>query len=470
MALNVNTNVGSLNAQRNLQINSSTLGRTLERLSSGLRINKASDDAAGLAISEGFNSQVRGLNQAVRNANDGLSLMGVAEAGLNEQTNILQRIRELAVQAANDTNSASNRTALNNEVTQLKEEYDRIAKTSQFNGSNLLDGTFTGKDLQVGAFSGADQRISISLSSSRASDVGKLYKATGSAGTSATAMTAASDVTITVNGTTHNLGIPASDGVSTAQDTTSAAAYKSAIDALGQGFIVDAKTTYSNAVQTTGALNDTNFVTINGVDIKGVANASASDTEVAEYITANVDGVTATVGSDNKMVLTANDGRNIVVAATGTGATLTGLAAGNHHGKLTITGGSSFKIDQNTTDFMGLGGTSVTSTVDSTADVNQLSVKTKDAANKAIMVIDYAIDTLNSQRATIGAQTNRINSVVNTLSAASENISAANSRIRDADFAAETAALTRGQILQQASVSILAQANQSPQIALSLLR
>ncbi len=208
MAITVNSNIASLNAQRNLSINSSSMSKTLSRLSSGKRINSASDDAAGLAISEGFKSQINGMNQAVRNANDGLSLMGVAEASLNEQTNVLQRIRELAVQAANDTNSSANRTSLNNEVSQLKAEFDRIAKTTQFNGINLLDGSFSSKDLQVGANSGADQKFSISLDSSRSSDVGKLYKATGSTGTSATAMSAASDVTFTIGSETYNLGIP----------------------------------------------------------------------------------------------------------------------------------------------------------------------------------------------------------------------------------------------------------------------
>ena len=474
MALNINTNIGSLNAQRHLMNNSSSLNRTLERLSSGQRINNASDDAAGLAISEGFISQTRGLNQAVRNANDGLSLMGTAEAALNEQTSILQRVRELAVQAANDTNSSSNRTALNNEVTQLKQEFDRIAKTVQFNGSNLLDGTFTGKELQVGAYSGADQRIAVSMSSSRASDVGKLYKATGSAATHANAMAADDDVTITVGGSTISLGVPTDDGVSTNQGTSSAAAYKSAIDALGKNFFVEASTTYNNGAQDVtqsgGVLDGTNNVVINDVEISGFTLSSDSSTQIAEYINANVDGVTASLDSSDELTLTAADGRNIEIVANGTGAALTGRAAGTHHGKLTITSGQSFSITQDTTDFLGMGGVSVSSSVDTTADVNQLNVTTKDNANKAVMIIDYAIESINSQRATIGAQTNRINSVVNTLSAVAENMSAANSRIRDADFAAETAAMTRNQILQQAAVSVLAQANQGPQIALSLLR
>ncbi|MEN6625959.1 MAG: flagellin [Candidatus Sumerlaeia bacterium] len=470
MAITVNSNISSLNAQRNLTTNASTLNRTLSRLSSGKRINSASDDAAGLAISEGFKSQIKGMNQAVRNANDGLSLMGVAEASLNEQTNVLQRIRELAVQAANDTNSSSNRTSLNNEVSQLAKEFDRIAKTTQFNGINLLDGSFSSKDLQVGANSGSDQKFSISLDSSRSSDVGKLYKAAGTTGTSSTAMSAATDVKIQVGGTSYDLGVPTSDGVSTSGGATSALAYKSAIDDLGLGMIVEAKTTYSNAAQTAGTLNDTNYVTINGVDIKGVTTTAASDTDIAEYITSHVDGVTATVDSSNKLVLTAEDGRNITVAAAGTGATITGLAAGTYQGKLTITGGSSFTVTQNATDFMGLGATTVSASQDTTANVSQLDVTTKDNANKAIMIVDFAIDSLNSQRSTIGAQTSRLNSVVSTLSAAVENVTAANSRIVDADFASETAELSKSQILQQAAVSVLAQANQTPQVALSLLQ
>ncbi len=166
--------------------------------------------------------------------------------------------------------------------------------------------------------------------------------------------------------------------------------------------IVEAETTYSNAAQTTGTLDATNYVTINGVDIQGVTLSSTSDTALAEYITSHVDGVTATVDSSDKLVLTAEDGRNITVAAAGTGATITGLAAGTHHGELTITGGSSFTVTQNTTDFLGLGATTVSSSLDSTANVSQLDVTTKDNANKAIMIVDFAIDSLNAQRSTIG--------------------------------------------------------------------
>lgn len=166
MSLSVNTNVASLNAQRNLGVSSTSLNRALERLSSGFRINRAGDDAAGLSISESLRSQVRGLRQAVRNANDGLSLVGTAEGAISEVTNLIQRIRELAVQSSNGTNSQANRTALQAEVTQLTAEIDRIATTTQFNGRNLLDGSFTSTSLQVGA--NVAQTISVDITSIRA--------------------------------------------------------------------------------------------------------------------------------------------------------------------------------------------------------------------------------------------------------------------------------------------------------------
>ncbi|HOR26486.1 MAG TPA: hypothetical protein PLG73_00530, partial [Candidatus Sumerlaeota bacterium] len=181
MALSVNTNVASLNAQRNLSGNSQILGKALSRLSSGLRINQAADDAAGLAISTGLTAQVRGLNQAVRNAGDGLSLLGTAESAITEQTNILQRIRELAVQAANDTNSTTNRSSLNDEVMALVSELDRIAGTVEFNGLKLLDGTFTAKEIQVGAYAGSNQKISVDINGTRATAIGSPYEIAGTA-------------------------------------------------------------------------------------------------------------------------------------------------------------------------------------------------------------------------------------------------------------------------------------------------
>jgi len=172
MALTINTNVASLNAQRNLGTSQSNLNRSMQRLSSGLRINSAKDDAAGLAISDRMSAQIRGLNQASRNSNDGISLAQTAEGALQESTNILQRIRELAVQSANDTNSATDRISLNEEVVQLQNELDRIAETTSFNGRKVIDGTMTNATFQVGANAGTSQTISFSIDSARAEDLG----------------------------------------------------------------------------------------------------------------------------------------------------------------------------------------------------------------------------------------------------------------------------------------------------------
>jgi flagellin len=374
----INTNVMSLNAQRNLSKSGADLATALQRLSSGLRINSAKDDAAGLAISNRFTTQIRGTNQAVRNANDGISLSQVAEGSLQEVTNNLQRIRELAVQSRNATNSTSDRAALDAEVQQLKSEVTRVAGQASFNGVKLLDGSFTSQVFQVGADAG--QTISISsIVDSRVASLGTRQTATVT-GAAATAFTAVTAGDLTINGTSVG---------AIAADTDAASRAKSVIEAV---------------------------------------NSVSNTTGVIAYAAA---GNTVKLVGDKDIVI-AHAGATSSAAITGLTAATTASAAA--------------------TGFAG-------------ADVTTVA-----GADDTIKMMDAALSAVNTGRANLGAIQNRFGSVVASLQTISENLSASRSRILDTDYATETAALTRAQILQQAGTAILSQANATSQNVLSLLR
>ncbi|MDH0559612.1 flagellin [Stenotrophomonas maltophilia] len=388
----MNTNTMSLNAQRNLSTSGSSLATTIQRLSSGSRINSAKDDAAGLAISERFGTQIRGTDVAIRNANDGISLAQVAEGSLTEIGNNLQRVRELSVQASNATNSASDRKALQAEVTQLVSEIDRVAKQSDFNGTKLLDGTFSSQLFQVGANAG--QAIAIDKT---------IDAKAGSLGTSTFA--------------------------SGATDVLAASTDGSRITGKVMG--VDIGTVEIKAGATTADAS------------KAVATAiNAKIGEAGLYAEANADGsMKLTSVKEGKAVVAADIAleRSDLTAATGVWSAKT--AAGAY--------------------------TAGTATA---ANVQKLDVSTVLGAQQAMEVVDKALGAINSTRADLGAIQNRFTSVVANLQTSSENLSASRSRIKDTDFAKETAELTRTQILQQAGTAMLAQANQVPQGVLSLLR
>ncbi len=386
MSLTINTNVSSLNAQRNLNSSSSALATSLERLSSGLRINSAKDDAAGLAISQRMTTQIRGMNVAMRNANDGVSLAQTAEGSLSSVSDSLQRIRELAVQSSNATNSASDRAALNTEAQQLKAEINRVATQTNFNGVKLLDGSFTNEVFQVGANAG--ETISVaSIANAQSTALGKTTLATATATAAATTF-----------GTTFATG--------------------------------DIK------------INDLSGVAVSVGGFVAGTTASAVATDVAAAINAvsGQTGVSATVGTANTLTLTS--AHTITVTQTGAAtAATTGLTATVQSVATAVTTGF------DTLDISSAGG-----------------------ASTAIRLMDSAINAVNTSRADLGAIQNRFSSVVSNLSINSENISAARGRIRDADFAKETASLARNQILQQAGIAMLAQANSIPKNVLSLLR
>jgi len=469
----INTNIASLNSQRNLNTSQTSLSQSLQRLSSGLRINSAKDDAAGLAISERFTSQIRGLNQASRNANDAISLAQTAEGALAQVGNNLQRIRELAVQSANATNSSSDRAALQSETAQLVAEIDRVASSAAFNGVKLLDGTFTNQQFQVGA--DANQTISItSIASARTTALGASYTASTTSGVVGT--TAVSSGNVTINGVAIVDSV--TDGVSTASATASAKAKAAAINATsGTGVTAVANATaVAGTSMVTASLTGT--ITINGVTTAsttvGGGTLAADRIAVAAAINAisAATGVIATnTGADaTGVTLAAADGRNIVHSLTTLTAAATGVGTA-----ATTTG--TITLSSTGTSGITIGGTAAvlgtpanaTSTASGTA-VSALDISSVSGANTAITSIDAALTTVNSSRASLGAYQNRFASVVSTLQETAENLTASRSRIQDADFASETANLTRSQVLQQAGVAILAQANALPNQVLALLR
>ncbi|BCX43793.1 flagellin [Stenotrophomonas pavanii] len=394
MAQVINTNTMSLNAQRNLSTSGSSLATTIQRLSSGSRINSAKDDAAGLAISERFGTQIRGTDVAIRNANDGISLAQVAEGSLTEIGNNLQRVRELSVQASNATNSASDRKALQAEVTQLVSEIDRVAKQSDFNGTKLLDGSFSSQLFQVGANAG--QAIAIDK---------------------------------TIDAKANALG--------GAKFDTNALA------------LADPGT---NADFSTSGLQ-INGVAIADVSVKQGADAAATGKASREAL---VTAINAKIGETG-----------VYAEVNGTaGVTLTSV-------KDSVNADGSFKAIT-ATPGTWTGATAPTFTASTAAPAakyaSDLDVSTVKGAQQAMEIVDKALGAINSTRADLGAIQNRFTSVVANLQTSSENLSASRSRIKDTDFAKETAELTRTQILQQAGTAMLAQANQVPQGVLSLLR
>jgi flagellin len=511
----INTNINSLNAQRNLSTNQASLATSMQRLSSGLRINSAKDDAAGLAISQRFTTQINGLNQAGRNANDGISLSQTAEGALGEIQNNLQRIREMAVQSANSTNSSSDRAALDQEVQQRLAEIDRVASQTSFNGQKILDGSFGNAVFQVGANVG--ETISVGLNTSmRATAIGQIATATSTAaaGVGTTALGGTGTIAV---GSNAAVTIKASvAGSAVGQNAGSAYAKALAINAAGvPGLTVSASTTTEFAIAattTTGTVGTpvataTYSLTINGQAIFAGFDSSTGAVLTSQQITDAINAQSSNTGvsaalSGAKLLLTAADGRDINIgqlegtgvgggisagtlqAATATtpaylagsiGTTLAAGAAnfatngsGTNSGQLTFSAQNNITI---TTDGVNEGFANAATTI--ALDTNTISgvdVKTVSGANNTIQRVDSALTSVSTLRSTFGAIQNRFESVIANLSVTAENLTASRSRVQDADFAQETANLSRSQILQQAGTAMVAQANQLPQGVLALLR
>jgi flagellin len=383
----INTNMLSLNAQRNLNQSQSAQATAIQRLSSGLRINSSKDDAAGLAISDRFTTQIRGMSQAARNAQDAVSLSQTAEGALSSVTSNLQRMRELAVQSANGTNSSNERSALQLEFDQLRQEINRISSQTAFAGVKLLDGTFSNVNFQVG--SNAGETLTISSLANVSSSVLGSYNAASVSGT----------VTVGTN-----------------------------IAALGANDLTITGPSSATAVSL-GAISQAANETARAAQIRAAVNAVSGQT-----------GVYAIDGTNNVVQLWAAG--NITVTASGAATAATsGFAAG-----------------------------ATTQTASAQTGFASASIATATGASQAMVQMDAALSAVASSRATMGSIQSRFEAVISNLQVTTENLTAARSRIQDADFAEETAKLTRAQILQQAGTAMLAQANSAPQSVLALLR
>ena len=404
MAMTINTNVVSINAQRNLGLSGSTLGTAMQRLSSGLRVNSAKDDAAGLAIAERMTTQTRGLTVAARNANDGISLAQTAEGALGKVGDMLQRMRDLSVQASNATNSKSDREALQAELSQLRDEVDRVAKTTTFNGAKLLDGSFSGGVFQVGANSGDNITVG-ALANTKVADLGNTtYGKLDSTTAVAAIETARTAATTGMTAADTNVVITGAGGAGTAQTVTiKADANMSKEEALGK--VVEAINSKTADTGVTAFLNEAKT----NIEFRATADMDAADP------VASLNNVRVQLGA-----------ADLVAATTVTNA--------------------------------------------GTKGIDKMDISTQSGAWEALQRIDKAIDSVSSARGELGAIQTRFEKTVENIDIQNENITAARGRIIDADFASETANLSRSQILQQAGTAMVAQANQLPQNVLSLLR
>ena len=478
MSTTINTNISAMAAQSSLRKTGIGQAAAMERLSTGIRINNAKDDAAGLAISTRMTANIRGISAAIRNANDGISLTQTAEGSLTAIGDNLQRIRELAVQSANTGNNASDRSALNAEATQLIAEIDRVASNSAFNGIKLLDGSFQNQLLQVGAGNDANDRINISIGNAKASALGVGSGSSYSTTTTSTAVTSAAITTagsVTING--FNVGVTVADGVSSTGDTASAISKASAINAITGQTGVTAVVGATVVSVTAGSAAATTFtLVINGVSVTGTTDTTAKGaaSSVASAINAvsAQTGVTASLDAGDTGVykLTAIDGRNITIANTSAGQA--GTTAATSYGKLSLTSTQSSGITVGGTAAAAIGATAAYNPATATAGagVSSLNLTTVAGAQSALSTLDQAINTVTDSRASMGAYQNRLSATISNLETTSVNLSASRSRILDTDYAKETTNLAKSQIITQAATAMLAQANQSAQSVLALLK
>ncbi|MBE7213862.1 flagellin [Shewanella benthica] len=505
MAISVNTNVTSMKAQGNLNKAQTATSTSMERLASGLRINSAKDDAAGLQISNRMTSQINGIGVAMRNANDGISMAQTAEGAMQESTNILQRMRDLSLQSANGSNSTDDRTAMQKEITALQSELTRIADTTSFGGQKLIDGSFGSKDFQIGA--SANETISLSMSDVSASAIGRTYQgfdagstATMAAGTEA----AAGSLSMTVGDKTSDIALQADMSAKDVQAKINSLDGISDVTVTGGESV--AATAATQATATMSGISFTNgqdsVFDINGtsVTVTGTGDAAADlATLVTDITTAlGASGVTAAENSGTITFTGAADGSQITLgvdySATNAADSTVTFNGGTPQAGDGSTDFGAFSVDTTNgvaavaaskTDFtvdlsnakldsgigsVSVGGTDMTIAAGTTfKSVAGIDLSTATGAQDALGVLDAAISMIDGQRADLGAIQNRMDFTLNNLSSVQNNVSDARSRIQDVDFASESAKLSKQQILSQASSAMLAQANQLPQVALSLL-
>jgi flagellin len=477
MSLVLNTNINAMLAQNSLTSSGSQLSTALQQLSSGLRINTAADDAAGYAIVQGMTSQINGLNQAARNAGDGVSLTQTAQGALTEITNDLQTMRDLAVQSLNATNSSQDRADLNQQFQQLSQDIDQVAKTASFNGVNLLDGTFQGAAFQIGANVGQTITVS-SVASARTASLG-VYTGV-SQNNIAIGATGASTIVVGGSGPgtgTFSLG-------SVVGDASLAAAAINQAGVLGLTATANATTTAAGTgALTAGSGTNVDSITVNGIAV-AVTNTGNFSTNVSNAVTAingvsAETGVTATANGGGGITFSNASGANITVAfaettQNGTAASvaadygLTGVAASTsstYNVAYTAPSGASGNLQ--VTGALGAHTYAIGSTG---AAVSTLSVTSVGSSNSALTAIDAALQQVAGIGAQLGAYQNRFQSAITGLNTDSTNLESARSSIQDTDYAQATSNLSKSQILQQASTAMVAQANTVPQNVLTLLQ
>jgi len=482
----INTNISALNAQGSLRKIGLDMNASMQRLSTGVRINSAKDDAAGLAISTRMTANIRGMAAAVRNSNDGISLTQTAEGALASIQDNLQRIRELAVQSSNSGNSASDRSSINLEAQQLISEIDRVATNAAFNGSKLLDGSFANQAFQVGAGNNTDDRIQISIGNAKANSLGG-GGATGTTSTTSTAVTVDALVAgdLTING--FAVGASVSDGLSSVASSASAIAKANAINAIsGQtGITAKANATVLNLAaltSTTDLVTAAGSLKINGVDVGALSTTAVVADRRSQLVGAinNVSAQTGVVATENAtagvITLTAADGRNIDADVTNT-ASLAGMVDATARSTVTLTSSNSSSTVTMGGTAAGLtkvgiaaGSVALSATSTTLGYVSSVSLATQADSQIALSVLDKAIDTVTNSRANLGAYQNRFEAAISNLQTTSMNLSASRSRILDTDYAKETTNLAKSQIITQAATAMLAQANQSGQSVLALLK
>jgi len=483
MAISVNTNVTSMKAQNNLNGANSKLSMSMERLSSGLRINSAKDDAAGLQISNRMTSQINGIGVAMRNANDGISIAQTAEGAMQESTNILQRMRDLSLQSANGSNSSEDRVAMQKEVNSLQAELTRISDTTSFGGQKLLDGSYGTQSFQVGAK--ANETIDVSLISVGAKNIGA-YQSDAAGTIFGGGLVAAAAGTNGSTGDTLTItkGTNATNIVTADEDT--AAEIASKINKAGTGVTATAQTkvtaNLTAAFDTSLIMNIDDGSSTSSLDLTGIANNDdlakainnvSGETGVSASIDSGVLTITSSKGADINFTslvsnttgsLALNNVSGAGVASATTTVDATGVVA-TAAGAISLSGSSAYTLSSASTGAAEITG----ETTGAFAGVNTVDVSTASGAQSAIDIIDGAIAGIDSSRSDLGAIQNRMSFTISNLSNVQSNVSDARSRIQDVDFASETAELTKQQILSQTSSAMLAQANQLPQTALSLL-
>jgi len=486
----INTNIGALSAQANMTRVNNDLNTAMTRLSTGLRINAAKDDAAGMAIGEKMTAQIMGLNQAVRNATDGKNLIDTTESAHVEVSNMAQRLRELAVQSANDTNTSSDRGAIVSETRQLIAEINRVSETTTFNGMKVMDGSFAGKQFQIGA--DANQTVSVNVDSTRATDIGA-FTVKSDVNVAAGASAIAGGTTLVISGhagsaeVDQTAGMSAKDMAAAINNTTSQTGVQAQASTVAKISGLTAAGTMTFEINGTGvgpvAISDETDLR----SLRDAINAKTSET-----------GVTATMGDSNgEIILKDSTGSNVEITGftsdDGAGGTLTMDVDGlNADGTVpaggftattavtdgddaTVTGqvtmastkGFSVHTSDNTVDEAFFENSNTGSKLEQLAEID---LSTAEGAAKAINVIDMALSKISQSRSDLGAVSNRLDSTISNLTNISTSVQAAKSQIMDADFAAESTNLARGQILGQAATAMLAQANASKQNVMSLLR